>query len=198
MVENTRNTIRDSLRLARQSISADEQDMAAQQLFELVRDTDYFRTARRIAFYNAFDGEINPKPLLQLALREEKECFLPAIFQDDPNLVSFTAFDENTVLDANPLGIEKPSGSAATIPATDLDLVLVPLVGFDAQCFRLGMGKGFYDRTFSFKIFNRRSRPMLIGLAHECQRTESIAVQSWDVRLDAVITAEKIYRPDTA
>ena len=73
----------------------------------------------------------------------------------------------------------------------------MPLVGFSKDCFRLGMGKGFYDRTFSFKIFNRRSSPMLVGLAHESQLVDSFPVESWDVRLDAVATERNIYRPDT-
>ena len=61
------------------------------------------------------------------------------------------------------------------------------------------MGKGFYDRTFSFKIFNRCSRPLLVGLAHESQLVkEAFPVESWDVRLDAIATDKKIYRPDTA
>jgi len=59
------------------------------------------------------------------------------------------------------------------------------------------MGKGFYDRTFSFKIFNRSSSPMLVGLAHESQLVDSFPVESWDVRLDSVATERHIYRPDT-
>ena len=139
----------------------------------------------------------NPSLLLKYALREGKSCFLPRISDENPEFVSFAPYDENTKLRNSNWGIAEPP-APETIPSpTNLDLVFVPLVAFDRYCFRLGMGKGFYDRTFSFKIFNRQSRPLLIGLAHECQYTEPLSVKSWDVKLDAVITAKKIHQPDT-
>jgi 5-formyltetrahydrofolate cyclo-ligase len=198
MKEDERHDLRDSLRQARRDLSADEQTGAAKNLLDLVSEQDFFRNASHIAFYQGVDGEIDPKLLLDYALGEGKSCFLPTITEDNPELISFAPYDDSTVLDENQWGIGEPPPPEAMLPPTNFDLVFVPLVGFDASCFRLGMGKGFYDRTFSFKIFNRRSRPLLIGLAHECQLTESFPTHTWDVRLDAVITAEKIYRPDAA
>jgi 5-formyltetrahydrofolate cyclo-ligase len=144
------------------------------------------------------DGEIDPRPLVDLALSAGKDCFLPVINRDTQETLSFAPFDAKTELIENQWGIAEPPLPEEDMSSTDFDVVFVPLVGFDANCFRLGMGKGFYDRTFSFKIFNRRSQPLLVGLAHDCQLTEPFPTESWDVRLDAVITAEKIYRPDTA
>ena len=198
MNKEERHDLRDSLRETRRGLTDDQQISAAESLRSLVAEQDFYHKATRIAFYNGVDGEIDPKPLMEQALSEGKACFLPTITEDNPDLVSFAPFDSDTPLSANRWGIGEPPHEDATVSPTDFDVVFVPLVGFDAHCFRLGMGKGFYDRTFSFKIFNRRSRPMLIGLAHECQLTDSFPTASWDVRLDAVITSEKIYRPDTA
>jgi 5-formyltetrahydrofolate cyclo-ligase len=198
MTEDTRQAVRDSLRQARRDLSQEQQAVASKGLFELIHDSDIFRDAQRIAFYQPIDGEVDPSLLLKYALDEGKSCFLPRISDEYPELVSFAPYDENTELKDSDWGIAEPP-APETIPSpTDLDLVFVPLVAFDRHCFRLGMGKGFYDRTFSFKIFNRQSRPLLIGLAHECQYTEPFTVKSWDVRLDAVVTAEKIHHPDTA
>jgi 5-formyltetrahydrofolate cyclo-ligase len=198
MTEDTRQAVRDSLLQARRDLSQEQQVVASQKLFELTHDLDIFSDARRIAFYQPIDGEVDPSLLLKYALSEGKSCFLPRIADENPEFVSFAPYDESTQLKHNDWGIAEPPAPETVPSPTDLDLVFVPLVAFDRHCFRLGMGKGFYDRTFSFKIFNRQSRPLLIGLAHECQYTEPFIVKSWDVRLDTVITAEKIHRPDTA
>lgn len=196
-MSDTRNTLRSSLRKKRQELSFEQQETASVALFNLLGNQDFFRVAQRIAFYQVADGEIDPRMLLDLALSEGKSCFLPVIRQDNPEFVSFAPYDANTELVPNKWGIAEPPTSEGISP-TNFDVVFVPLVAFSKDCFRMGMGQGFYDRTFSFKIFNRRSSPMLVGLAHECQLIDSFPVESWDVRLDAVATERKIYRPDTA
>ena len=194
---DTRDKLRSSLRKKRQELSPEQQETAAASLFSMLGNQDFFRVAQRIAFYQVADGEIDPRMLLDLALSEGKSCFLPVIQQDNPEFVSFAPYDANTELAPNKWGIAEPPASEVISP-TNFDVVLVPLVAFSKDCFRMGMGQGFYDRTFSFKIFNRRSSPMLVGLAHEGQLIDSVPVESWDVRLDAVATEKKIYRPDTA
>lgn len=197
MTEDTRQAVRESLRQTRRDLNQEQQAVASQGLFELIHELDIFSNAKRIAFYQPIDGEVDPSLLLKYALREGKSCFLPRISDENPEFVSFAPYDENTKLKNSDWGIAEPP-APETIPSpADLDLVFVPLVAFDRYCSRLGMGKGFYDRTFNFKIFNPQSRPLLIGLAHECQYAEPFSVKSWDVRLDAVITATKIHRPDT-
>lgn len=195
-MSETRNILRSSLREKRQELSTEQQLAASLAMFNLLGDQDFFRVAQRIAFYQVADGEIDPRMLLDLALSEGKSCFLPVIAQDNPEFVSFAPYDASTELVPNKWGIAEPPASEVISP-TNFDVVFVPLVGFSKNCFRLGMGKGFYDRTFSFKIFNRRSSPLLVGLAHECQLVDTFPVESWDVRLDAVATERKIYRPDT-
>lgn len=195
-MSDTRNTLRSFLREKRQELGPEQQEAASVALFDLLRNQDFFRVAQRIAFYQVADGEIDPRMLLDLALSEGKSCFLPVIQQDNPEFISFAPYDADTELVPNKWGIAEPPASEIISP-TNFDVVFVPLVVFSKDCFRLGMGKGFYDRTFSFKILNRRSSPMLVGLAHENQLVDSFPVESWDVRLDAVATEKKIYRPDT-
>ena len=103
----------------------------------------------------------------------------------------------STVLQENTWGIAEPLLSAPTngdlIPPTDLDLVLLPLVAFDTACNRLGMGQGYYDRTFAFKQASPASRPYLAGLAHQCQLLERVPSAPHDVPLDAIITDQHSY-----
>jgi len=80
------------------------------------------------------------------------------------------------------------------IAPRDLDLVILPLLGFDHDCNRIGMGGGFYDRTFAFMHrLNHIAGPYLLGLAHEIQRVEVLVMQRWDIPLDAVATEQRIY-----
>ena len=76
---------------------------------------------------------------------------------------------------------------------SDLDLVLAPLVVFDAECNRIGMGGGFYDRSFAFRKLESSVTPRLIGVAHELQRVERLLPEAWDVRLDRIVTDAAIY-----
>lgn len=95
-----------------------------------------------------------------------------------------------TRFEANRWGIREPRLvlSACISPAM-LDLVLMPLVGFDREGRRLGMGKGFYDRAFAQRQSGRK-KPMLIGVGHCCQEVApgEIVEAPWDVRLDQLVT----------
>ncbi len=72
--------------------------------------------------------------------------------------------------------------------------MILPLVGFDADCHRLGMGGGFYDRTLGYlRIRTHWRRPRLFGIAHELQKVPRIAAQPWDIPLDAVFTESHTY-----
>jgi len=68
-----------------------------------------------------------------------------------------------------------------------LDVVLVPLVAFDLTCNRIGMGGGFYDRSFEFRK-NTPAPPTLVGVAHAFQQVKDVLAQPWDVPLDFVAT----------
>lgn len=155
----------------------------------------FFRTAKRLAFYQAIDGEIDPFLLLAEALSRGQACFLPVLHPFRHGRLLFVRYREGDPLQPNRWGIAQPRLLAHRLVSPRwLDVVLVPLVGFDADGNRLGMGKGFYDRTFSFRARSGRRRPLLIGLAHECQRVEALERQAWDVRMDAIVSDKHWYR----
>lgn len=105
----------------------------------------------------------------------------------------FVRYRGNGNLTPNRWGIREPLLRAQEcIKPQQLDLVVVPLVAFDRQGHRLGMGKGYYDRAFAFRC-QTAGKPFLLGLAHECQLTDKILpVAAWDVDLDAALTAERV------
>ena len=190
----TRADLRRNLRSKRRSLSENQQRLASQRLYHNLIHHHWFLRARRIAFYFANDGEIDPLALLDAALRMHKQCYLPVLSRHDRHRVSFSRFESGDSLQMNQWGIPEPTGSGKTfVSALSLDLVFVPLVGFDSGLARLGMGKGYYDRTFAFKRRSGIRRPRLIGLAHDCQRVEKIPVEAHDVRLNAAVTDKDIY-----
>jgi 5-formyltetrahydrofolate cyclo-ligase len=192
----TLKTVRRELRARRRLLSSHEQWLHAAALARVLGSDPRFRHARWIASYWPADGEMDPGPLLALAGRPGRRAFLPVLRPDRPSRLWFFPYAPGDPLRANRLGIPEPRrGRQVALPPWALDLILVPLVGFDADCNRLGMGGGYYDRTLAF-LHRRRywHRPRLIGLAHECQRVHRLEPRPWDVPLDAVATERRLYR----
>ena len=190
--------LRQTLRTRRDSLSqatiAENSQLIAEQLLPLLRD------ARRIAGYLSFGNEVNVENLLAACRARHSTTFVPLI-QSDHTLL-FSPLDENTVIVQNRYGIREPvHDSRDCIAPTALDAVLVPLLGFDPQCNRMGMGGGYYDRSFTHRRHPdstagsaQSATPLLIGVAHQLQCVDNISTQWWDVPLDMVVTENRIYR----
>lgn len=191
-----RTALRKSLRNTRRKLSIREQEEAAARLYNNIGGQHFFHSAKRIAFYLPSDGEIDPGLLLAAALARGKHCYLPLIHPHKKDQLLFVRYRNGDVLRSNRWGIHEPVlRSSSRISARALDLVFVPLVGFDTDCNRLGMGKGFYDRTFSFRSRTGKRRPMLIGVAHECQKVEGLSSREWDIRMDKIVSDRQTYQP---
>ena len=108
--------------------------------------------------------------------------------------MQFGRVGRNTRMAPNRFGIPEPI-DAKPLRARQLDLLLMPLVGFDLEGNRLGMGGGFYDATLAFMRHRRVWRkPRLVGIAYECQRVDTLPHEPWDMPLDAVLTERQLYR----
>ncbi len=199
MVDSEPTRLRKQLRLQRRSLPVAEQRDKAIQVFHQVVTQAFFHRASRIAFYVANDGEVDPLAILLRAWQMGKHCYLPVLSAHRPDRVCFAAFRQEDELVPNRWGILEPGlPLRRLVAAYSLDLVLVPLVGFDEMCNRMGMGKGFYDRTFAYRQRLGFRRPRLVGLAYELQKTDSIPVRLWDVPLDAVVTESTTYWRDNS
>lgn len=149
--------------------------------------------ARNLALYLPADGELDCTRLAVQAWRRGRRVFLPVI---DGHTLRFAPFHPHSVLRANRYGIPEPvTPRRYWRTARQLDVVVAPLVAFDAHGHRLGMGGGFYDRTLAFLTRrSRRRRPHFIALAFELQRFAELPADVWDVRLDAVVTESETHR----
>jgi len=152
-----------------------------------------FMRARNVALYIANDGEIDPEPIIRQLWKMEKHCFLPVLRPDKRKDLWFVEYTPDALLTKNRFGIPEPDfRSQHRMSAQLLDVVLMPLVGFDRTGARLGMGGGFYDATFAFKQKKPSGKPALIGLAHACQQVDSLATDAWDIPLLAIATDKEI------
>jgi 5-formyltetrahydrofolate cyclo-ligase len=149
--------------------------------------------ARRLALYLPAPGELDCTPLAVQAWRRGRQVFLPVIAG---SALRFAPFHPGSDLRPNRFGIPEPVGLRRNWRnARQLDVIVAPLVAFDIDGRRLGMGGGFYDRTLA--LLARRSRahrPRFIGIAFEMQKVTKLPSDAWDVPLDAVVTESATYR----
>lgn len=154
-----------------------------------------WRQARRIGLFIAADGEISPGEILHWAWRRRVETYLPVLTRGTSPRMHFYRYRPNDPLQPNHYGIPEPAPRPrCQADPRFLDVVLTPLVAFDGAGARLGMGGGFYDRSFAFLRHRARwKHPKLIGIAYDFQRVEALPVQPWDVMLDGVVTDHAVY-----
>lgn len=183
MTEGDRPALRRRLRAARRAVATIERPGAAVAIDAALKSLGLPRPHTRISAYRPTDGEIDPAIVLRRASALGCEIHYPVITSLRSRRMQFASDGDGTE-------------AAAPVMRTGhwLDLVLVPLVGFDARGNRLGMGGGFYDRHFAF-LRNRSAwrRPLLIGLAFEVQRVPRLSDAAHDVPLWGIVTERGIY-----
>ena len=189
-----RKTIRQQKRALRKALSPRQQRLAALNLCNNLSRTPAFQNAKRVSVYLASDGEIDLTPIIHLCWKRNKDLYLPVLHPIKHNTLWFSRFSPRTRLHRNKYKILEPSIKRTHSKAWALDLVLVPLVAFDDQGERMGMGGGYYDRTFAFiQKKTGLKGPKLIGVAHHIQRADPLPTQSWDVPMQGVVTDQKRY-----
>lgn len=191
--DSDRAALRRQLRTARRALSATQQKLAARQLTRRLSRLPELRAAQRIALYWPMDGEIDPRPLLHHPVFARHAFYLPVLTAFPAFTLRFVRWRPGMALHRNRFGIPEPAGRR-WLMAERMDVVLLPLTGFDAAGNRLGMGGGFYDRTLAFMRYGCK-KPLLVGAAHACQQVARLPVASWDVPLAVVATDRRLFRP---
>lgn len=191
----SRQALRRKLRQTRRQLTPAQQRLAALRLYRQLAQHPLFRRARHIALYLPNDGEIDPRPLLRAAQRRGKGTYLPVLNPWPRTRMVFQRVEPDERMRRNRFGIFEPLIRATRQRRVwALDLLLMPLVGFDGKGGRLGMGGGFYDRSLAYRAMRKKShKPTLLGLAHECQRVDRLPLESWDVALQATVTDQGWY-----
>jgi 5-formyltetrahydrofolate cyclo-ligase len=187
-----RDALRTRLREQRAGIPAAERIAAAQALVAQIERVPEYMTDRRIGGYWAVDGELPLMALMGGLRAREQEYCLPVVGAQ--RQLRFASWRPGDAIATNRYGIPEPSCAPTDLLApADLDVVLVPLLGFDRRGYRLGFGGGYYDRSFAF-LRGRTDvgKPVLVGVGYAFQEVAALDHQPWDVHLDYVATEREL------
>lgn len=199
-ITNTKSDLRRRLREQRRALTTDARRQAAEQLANHLCSMRAFRISQRIACYLPIDGEIDTAVIVERLTRLKKCSYLPVISRVNHDRLWFAPANGAMTHTNNRYGIREPRVPARElVRAQGIDLILMPLVGFDEQGHRLGMGGGYYDRSLAFLVQRQHWRkPHLIGLAYDFQKLPTLPHDPWDIPLDAVVTDQCIYNSSDA
>lgn len=185
----TQAELRTIKRRARQALSTEEKIQKSTQIAKIFLQTEVYQQADTLSAYLCLPEEVNVKAIIDAAWADGKTVYLPIVLARGKAL-KFAPYKPETKLTKGALGIDIPDvPNHEYVDAEVLDIVVTPLVAFDANRNRIGMGGGFYDHTFAFKKMAANRQPTLIGVAFEVQRVEGeMKANAWDVRLDMIVS----------
>ena len=195
--------LRRQLRARRNGVPAEIRRLAGKALVRLALRHRLLAAGRRIGFYMPANGEIDVMPLLLRAYAMGVQCFLPIVPGRGQRKLWFSPLVHQPHRPhhwrLNRFGIQEyhPPGEKR-LRTAQLQQVFMPLLGFDARGFRIGMGGGYYDASLAFRS-HRRSwhQPKLVGVAFAVQQVTKLPEDPWDVPLDAVLTELALCRPQS-
>ena len=185
--QTLRNQLRQQIRKTRANLTALQQQQAEDSITQQALALIEAQNAQHIALYVSFDGEISTEKLIKTLWAQDKHVYLPVLHPFNPNHLLFLRYLPDTLMLKNKFGIWEPKLNVQNVlPLKELDILFTPLVAFDKQGNRLGMGGGFYDRTLQ----NWRNSSFIpVGLAHQCQQVEQLPTEVWDVPLHQILVA---------
>ena len=178
-----REKLRKTLKKRRISINSSDRHTATQIIIEKIQSLSDQRKNLNIGCYLSYKGEVD----LSLWMQQSKhKLYLPVI--EDHHTMLFKAYQHGDLLTTSHIHpILEPADDKSTIQPKHLDLVLVPMLGFNKNQARLGYGGGYYDRCFEHKLKQPDTQPKLIGIAFSLQRC-TFKSMPWDICMDEIIT----------
>lgn len=169
---------------ARRALSYFQRTAYSSSVQQRVLSHPAWQRARTVGAYIALPDEVQTGALLHHAWARGKQIAAPVVDPMRQQLV-FHKLSRPSDLRPRLHGVLEPPRSRP-ITHERLDLLLVPGVGFDENGFRLGFGKGYYDRLLG------SCRAFRMGLAFEAQLTRRLPAQAWDVPVDCIATEKRL------
>ncbi len=192
-----RRRLRQQFRSARRALSESQQDAHAAAVVAHFASSNLAQQAGSVGLFVSQDGELPTGKLINHCLAEQLTVALPCIGAN--GRLSFRAYALGAPLVTGAYGLLEPTEAASVVAAAELQTLFLPLVAYDDQGNRLGMGGGYYDRMLGPLV--REERPLLIGLCHQLQHcAQLLPHEAWDVPLDSVLTESgwQIFSPRAA
>ena len=184
--------IRQSALAHRSRLSPAEVQSASLEIAHRLWSLPALSRSPKIAFYSAISGEVDCEFAIEKAWSRGRKVYLPILMQDE---IRFGAYARNSKILRNRYQIPEPATKQCElVHPREIDVVITPLVAFDTHMNRIGMGGGYYDRSFRFmKNRSNWKRPVLVGVAYEFQKVPKLKACSWDIPLHFVVTEKNTY-----
>lgn len=180
-------TIRKCIREQRRLLSPEKRHIAEESIYKAIKSHKAVQNANHVAIFLSFDGEVNTQPIIQNLWEQNKSVYLPVCHPFVDNHLLFLKYTPQTQLIKNAFDILEPRLNVNhVLPYQKLDVIFTPLVAFDERGYRIGMGKGYYDRLLAHY---QDHQILPIGLAFQCQKIEKVKNQDWDIKLPDIIYA---------
>lgn len=170
--------LRKRFRRARRDLSHDEQVEHSNRVRAHLLNSNVLQTKTCVGTYLANDGELDLTPVIDFL---HEQCIGVAVPRLNDGSMNFVKFEQNERLVENKWQIQEPH-RISSIKRDKIDMVLTPLVGFTDDGVRVGRGGGYYDRYFA------DGDQLMIGVAHELQRSNKLENNAWDIKMDAIVT----------
>lgn len=182
-----KNTIRKQLRTKLHNVTSENKATASQTVATKIKQSKIFANSQIIACYIPINNELDTKAIIEAIWEQNKDCYLPASCPKKHGNLCFAKYMLGDLLLKNRRFPEPVVTIEKMIPPQDLELVIVPIIGFNQNNFRLGQGVGLYDKTFAFKRgLKPNSSPYLIGIGYSWQLAE-FETSKWDIPMDEII-----------
>ena len=186
--------LRRQFKIKRSAISAAQRMQTAEAIAQQLIKVPEWIAADYIAGYWASHGEV-PLHIVQMRVQSPKVWCLPMLQAD--KTLKFAPWRSGDPLVSNQYGIPEPDiSSSSALDATQISIILLPLLAYSRTGTRLGMGGGYYDRSLEFRAAKavQASPPLLIGVAYSSQEADCLPSEEWDVKLDMLINEREVLR----
>lgn len=165
--------------------SLEEIGLKSLEIKDKLFSSSMFNKAHTVMFYVSREEEVETHGMIKEALEKGKRVAVPYSVVETNSIIASLISDPKKDLEKGPFGIFEPrKDSLKLVPLEEIDLIIVPGVAFDEKNYRLGRGKGYYDRFLK----SLPSRSVAIGICFDFQRLKSIPVEPHDVPVSLVIT----------
>ena len=184
-----KKALREQLREVLTSVPPAQLHDRSHRACNLLTDTPEYRHAEIIMVFLSLPTEIDTTPLALRAWRDRKRVLAPRVSFEQRRILPIEIGSLSDDLLESPLGIREPA-KGVPIPTANIDLVIVPGLGFDHGGYRIGRGRGFYDRFLGHSDWKGTS----CGFAFEAQVVDQVPVMEHDMKVDMLVTDELVRR----
>lgn len=187
MNKGKKKDLRNIILNKRNSIDNNTKEEMNREIFNRLINLDLYKEAKNIFIYLSFGSEIDTNPIIDRALEDGKEAYIPKIYKSNKEMkaIRLNSFKD---LEKNSMGILEPKDDSNFIDKENIDLIIVPGAVFDLKGNRIGYGGGYYDRFLS-NIKDKRNK---VVLAYDLQIVENIEAEEHDIKVDYIITNSRI------